>query len=435
MRTVLIISYWFAPSPAVGAKRFSFLARELASQGYDVHVITNRPAADANSDATLPQAGQLHHCRESLKLPLAGGSLWRRAANALLRRLLAPIGWEILWARVATREALAVASGLSPGVVIATSPPHAALMAGADIARRLGWPLIIDYRDPWSAHAWPRWRRGRVAQWAARRIEQRVVRRSAARVLNTPAMQVSFEKFFPRVERERNFVIPNGFEPVAATAPPPTAGAIDVLHAGEIFTGRSLLPVLRAAASLSARRPGRRVRVITYGGLPPGELARIHAEKLEGFIEVRPRVPFADLFAELQRAHLLLAVVGEHMAYSTPYKVYDYMATGRPILGIAPRGAALFELLASSGAGLCVERDDAAAIERAIELVAQGDLAPLRARVENFRWANLGQQYRAVIEAVAAAVPGTSPLTGPAGRMVAAHWQPTTRPSPPPPSE
>ena len=82
---------------------------------------------------------------------------------------------------------------------------------------------------------------------------------------------------------------------------------------------------------------------------------------------MRPRIPFAELFAELQRAHVLLAVVGDHMLYSTPYKVYDYMAAGRPILALAPRGAALFELLAESGAGVCVEPDDIAGIEQALE--------------------------------------------------------------------
>ena len=39
--TLLIVSYYFAPSPLVGAKRFSFLAREFVRLGYDVHVITN----------------------------------------------------------------------------------------------------------------------------------------------------------------------------------------------------------------------------------------------------------------------------------------------------------------------------------------------------------------------------------------------------------
>ena len=40
--TLLIVSYHYAPSPMVGAKRFSFLTREFARQGFDVHVVTQR---------------------------------------------------------------------------------------------------------------------------------------------------------------------------------------------------------------------------------------------------------------------------------------------------------------------------------------------------------------------------------------------------------
>ena len=408
MRTVLIISYWFAPSPAVGAKRFSFLAREFARMGYDVHVITLDSREEWKADSSLPVAGRVHRVAPPYRLPLAGRDFPRRAANAVLRRLLSPIGWEIPWAEAAERKALEVASGLHPGVVIATTPAHAALIAGARVARRLGWPLVADYRDPWSAHQWPRWRRSAFAQWMARRLERRVIGRSAARVLNTPAMLAAFTRAFPDLDPATNFVIPNGFEALAETTAdaPPTpakAGPIDIVHAGEIFTGRSLVPVLRAAATLRARHPERPVRVITFGALPPVELTRIRAERLEEFVEVRPRVPFAALSEVLRRAHLLLAVVGEHMVYSTPYKVYDYMAAGRPILGIAPAGAALFELLAESGAGLCVARDDAAGIERAIEQFMHGDVAPLRARVDRYRWPNLALQYRAVIEQVAGA--------------------------------
>src|SRR6185436_13877204 len=190
MRTVIIVSYWFAPNPAVGAKRFSFLAREFTRLGYDVHVISHesRDWTDWKTDSTLPLAGHVYRCAEPVKLPLPNTGLLNRAVNAVLRRLLAPIGWEFLWARVAARRALEVAPKLPKGVVIATSPAHAALLAGARIARRLGWPLILDYRDPWSAHHWPRWRRGAVSAWFARRIEARLVRQSAARVLNTPAM-------------------------------------------------------------------------------------------------------------------------------------------------------------------------------------------------------------------------------------------------------
>jgi glycosyltransferase involved in cell wall biosynthesis len=417
---LLIISYWFAPSPAVGAKRFSFLAREFARLGFDVHVITHqsRGHAEWKADGSLPMAGRIHDCPDPFKLPLTGKSLLHRAVNALLRRVLKPLGWEFFWSRSAARMAIEVARTLPPGVIIATSPAHAALLAGARAARRLGWPLILDYRDPWSAFDWPRWRRSRTALWWARRFESPLVRLSSARVLNTPAMRDAFARFFPRANAAQNFVIPNGFEAVPDAAPPPADGPLVIVHAGEIFTGRSLLPILRAAARLRQRFPARPIRVITYGDLPPGEHARIRDEGLTAQVEVKARVPFADLFAELQRAHVLLAVVGDHMPYSTPYKVYDYMAARRPILALAPPGAALFELLAESGAGVCIERDDDAGIEHALEGFLRGDLTPPRARVERFRWSNLALQYRDVIEGVTTpvAVRGTSSRTAPAGR-------------------
>ena len=58
-RTVIIVSYWFAPSPIVGGKRFSFLAREFVRLGYDVHVITHesREWKQWKSDVSLPLSG------------------------------------------------------------------------------------------------------------------------------------------------------------------------------------------------------------------------------------------------------------------------------------------------------------------------------------------------------------------------------------------
>ena len=403
-RPVLIVSYYFAPSPAVGAKRFSFLAREFERLGYEVHVITHemREWTYGKADASMPVAGQIHRC-DSIRLPLRGTSFLPRAGNALLRKLLAPVGWEYFWARAATRKALEVARGLPPGIVIATSPAHAAAIAGASIARRLGWPLILDYRDPWSAYAWPSWRRGKITQWFARRIEQRLVIRSDARVLNTPAMREWFEKFFPHAPGARNFVIPNGFDAAPSAPAPDAAGPIEIVHAGEVFAGRSLVPVLAAMKLVAARHSDRQLRLTTFGDLPQPELQRIRAAGLEHLLQIHPRIPFNELFAALQRAHLLLAVVSDHMLYSTPYKVYDYMATGRPILGLAPRGAALFALLSDSGAGLCLEPTDDAGIEQALEKLVAGEVSPVRARVDRFRWSNLALQYRAVIETVAGA--------------------------------
>ena len=408
---LIIVSYHFAPSPAVGGKRFSFLARELTAQGYDVHVIANElePSKLGAADTSLPQSGTVHRVAAPLKLPLAGGGWFTRRINSLSRRLLAPVSLEYFWAGAATRRALQVARGLPRGIVIATNPPHAAAIAGGRIARRLGWPFVLDYRDPWTANDWPKWRRSATELAFARPIEARLVRQSAARVLYTPAMREFFERDFPDAPVAGNFVIPNGFDPVETLASPPDLGPIEIVHAGEIYTGRSLVPVLRAARTIGARHPGRPIRVTTYGDLPAIEWQRIRAAGVEDLVTVLPRIPFSELFGRLQRAHVLLAIVGDHMGYSTPYKVYDYMAAGRPILGLAHPGAALFDFLEESGAGTCVEFGDDAGMERALERLLFAPNAGLAPHTERYRWSNLALKYRAVLETVADAAPGRAP--------------------------
>jgi glycosyltransferase involved in cell wall biosynthesis len=406
--TLLIVSYHFAPSPLVGAKRFSFLAREFTRMGFDVHIVTNgiRESPHGREDSSLPITGTVHRVDAPFEMPLKGSGWFTRLANALLRRILVPVGQEYFWARAATRKALAVAGKLPPGVIIATSPPQAALIAGARVARRLKWPLILDYRDPWSAYDWPEWHRGWISQWFARRIEQSLVRRSAGRVLNTPSMRDWFEESFPQASVASNFVVPNGFDAVPSAQSPAAGGTLEIVHAGEIYGSRSLVPLLHAVERLGQRHPERPVHVTTYGALPAAEWQRIRDAGLDRFIEERPRIPFASLFAELQRAHVLLAVVSDHMTYSVPYKIYDYMAAGRPILGLAPRDAALHELLSDSDAGQCVEATDIDGISQALEKILFSATPAVRTRLDRFRWSNLAQDYLGAI----AAATGPSPV-------------------------
>jgi hypothetical protein len=256
--TLLIISHYFAPSPLVGAKRFSFLTREFTRLGFDVQVISNEilESPHGREDNSLPVHGTVHRVRNPLELPTKfPGKVhgWRRALSSAFGRLLAPVGIDYFWAGAAARKALEVVrnlpSGPRNGIVIATSPPHAALIAGARVARRLGWPLVLDYRDPWSAYEWPEWHRGGWVQKIGRKIEARLVRRSCARVLNTPSMRQWFERTFPNAPSARNYAIPNGFDAVEQQSDPPADGTMRIVHAGDIYGSRSLVPLLRASSS------------------------------------------------------------------------------------------------------------------------------------------------------------------------------------------
>ena len=186
--------------------------------GYDVHVITHesreldatgRPTLRCRSPATV------HRCAERVRSyrSRAAGCL-RTLANSLLRRLLAPVGWE--YPLGPGRHAQGARSR-AQHCRAAVGHRHLAGARGGDRRRAHRAParLAADPRLSRSVE------RARLAALAPRRGSRNgsrgassggCVRRSAARVLNTPAMRASFEEFFPALPTARNFVIPNGFE-------------------------------------------------------------------------------------------------------------------------------------------------------------------------------------------------------------------------------
>ncbi len=68
---MLIISSYFAPSAAVGAKRFSFLVREFTAQGAHAEVLA-LGSQDGQMDYTLPLADNVIRITPLLRFPPKG---------------------------------------------------------------------------------------------------------------------------------------------------------------------------------------------------------------------------------------------------------------------------------------------------------------------------------------------------------------------------
>ena len=222
--------------------------------------------------------------------------------SVILRRVLAPVGLDYFWARAATRKALEVARNLPPGIVIATSPPHAALDRRRAHRAAAGWPLILDYRDPWSAYDWPSWHRGWFTQWLARAhrgAPGAAERRACAQ--HARACATGSRNRFPRRRAAQEF---RGAERLRcgcgrATRPPAT-GPIEIVHAGEIYGSRSLVPLLRAVRT-PERAPSRaadsRDHLRRAAGARNGNASATPGSN--GSSKIRPRIPFAALFARV----------------------------------------------------------------------------------------------------------------------------------------
>ena len=91
---------------------------------------------------------------------------------------------------------------------------------------------------------------------------------------------------------------------------------------------------------------------------------------LRDVVEIVPRMPRRDSLAEMMAASALLLVQPGH-PLSIPAKVYEYLATGRPILAIADEGETA-NLVRGSGAGIVVGGGDEDAMVRALGHLVNG---------------------------------------------------------------
>ena len=60
---------------------------------------------------------------------------------------------------------------------------------------------------------------------------------------------------------------------------------------------------------------------------------------MENFVEILPPIAYAEAIAEMRAADLLLVFQGKNFNTQIPAEIYEYLRTGRSILGLVdPRG-------------------------------------------------------------------------------------------------
>lgn len=402
--TVLVITRHVAPSPAVGGKRFSFLCREWQALGLDVRVVTGPVDERDGIDPSLPKLDHVIHCKPYLRLPLRGHGALIRAINKASRVLLSPVDMEVFWIRPVVQAAATVIQRSRSGLVIATIPPFSAAIAATHLAKTSGWPLILDYRDPWTGYAWPHKFVGRYDRGIGRWLEGKCIARSAARVFNTLEMRQYFEEFFPNARRDRNFVIPNGLDALPTDDNVNTDDSRAIVYAGAVYGDRSFVPILKSLDRLMRRRSDLAgTRIVVYGEISEAEATRVKHAGLSHLLELRRRIARDALQIELRRAKVLLVVSGEQMGYSVPYKLYDYLAARRPILALVKPESAVARFLRQHDVREYVDPIDEAAQEQALErlLLSRGSPPIGDEVIEAHLWTTLARCYAQVFEDIA----------------------------------
>lgn len=400
-KNLLVISAYTPPNPAVGGKRFAFLNQEFVRHNHEVTVLTLPSKPTADSDPSLPLAGNTIQIPSLLPLIPHPENIWAKIYNRLLVSLASPDQW-IGWLLPVICSGVRQIRAKQVDMLIATGPPFTSLLAGAILARITGVPLILDYRDPWTGYMWPK-KKFTNPTWH-RRLETWVVHQAAGLVFVTQTMSEAFNSQFSGWLDKPIRVITNGFLPSPTSDAQKNSGTggrkKKIIYAGNFYGERSIGLLLEPLLLLIQQGKVQKyeVEVVVFGNLPPSDLTKIHAHDAGALVQRHDPVPHEKIMEELRQGDVLYLVSGRDVSYALPYKIFDYLAAKRPILAVAPRHSEVERFMAEHRCGLFAPMDDPQRIAHALDELLTSSETDWDYPHEQYHWPHLAINYMKFIE-------------------------------------
>jgi glycosyltransferase involved in cell wall biosynthesis len=412
---LLFLAYYFPPLRAIASKRTYSIAKWLTRNGWQVTVVTPRESVWRRTEAEedvrrFLQAEGIRCLRTGHEWPSlcpwvlkSGTGLPARVASWLLRRSARMMGvdGEIGWAG----EAIRACAGLQPedvDVILASGPPFIAFRIARRLAARLNRPFVLDYRDPWTSAAYS----NKGPRPAVVAEERAILRLCRAAIVVSPTMAAVLRAqsgVDGKIE-----VLTNGYDPEELARIAPRAfDHFAIVYSGAFYPPwRSISPLFAALRRLATSRSetGRDWRVHYYG--QSGAHVRDEAARygLQDRVLIHGTVAHGESLSAVGGASVALVVAslvpdgGLRERSILPGKVFETIGLGTPILGIAPRGSDLENLLETSGLGRAFPASDEVGIANFLEELIAGRKMRLRDH-ESYAWPNLGRTLDGILRA------------------------------------
>jgi glycosyltransferase involved in cell wall biosynthesis len=391
-KKVLIVTYYWPPSGGSGVQRWLKTSRYLGKFGWMPFVYTPENPEFGVKDESLCEdiSADIKVIKKKIFEPIRifnslfqltgkkvpeqkdllaqrNHSTFRKITTWMRGNLFLPDP-RILWVRPSVKTLKKIISEEGIQVIITTGPPHSMHLIGKKLKELL--PQLIwyaDFRDPWSE--WDLWPLLMTSENSMRRI-----RSMEAEVLKKADLVISISKY--HVERlrllgaKKTALIPNGFDEddfLNKQRILPTSFIIR--HLGTVDELRDPRPFLLAVERLISKEPSLRhdLKIEFYGGVNAVVKKDILRNPVTGtMISFKSAVPHNEVI-DLYLSSSVLLLVLAHTSIAegnTPGKMYEYMASGTPIVGIGPSTGDAADILKKTKTGVMIERNDIAGIEQ-----------------------------------------------------------------------
>jgi glycosyltransferase involved in cell wall biosynthesis len=362
-RRVLMVAYYYPPLGGIGVHRTLKFSKYLPDFNWQPLILTIQPDAgllrDLSLEQEIPETVQVFRTA-SLSLPL-----WLpwRLRNFISRWILV-VDEQLGWLPYAVNRGRRILASQHCESIYTTSSPYSDHLIGYRLKKRSGLPWVADFRDPWVGNTALRIPT-RLHRFLVRVLEGLVVRQADRVLVVSEPMRRDFIKRYPELQEDKFLAIPNGFDEGDFKDIQPADPLEDqflLVYSGSFYgERRTPRPFFTALQDLLQRGaiPKKAIQVRFVGNVGKPTLQMIDNMQLRDVVKATGFLPHREAIAQLMAADVLLLIVGPGPGSEIvlPGKIFEYLASGKPILGLVPPGASA-ELIREASAGVVVDPYD-----------------------------------------------------------------------------
>lgn len=388
MRRVLIITYYWPPSGGSGVQRWLKMSKYLPENGWQPVVYTADNAEYPMEDKSLDSdvAPETEVIRQPIVEPYSfykkflGIKKGEKVKAGFINEGAKKTGWKenlSVWVRGNFFIPDARCWWIKPSVkyltnylkehpvdaIVSTGPPHSMHLIARALHRKFNIPWVADFRDPWTDIDF--YKDLKLTPWADRkhhRLERQVLTEA------TKVVTIGWDcaKGLEQLGAKDVAVITNGYDfdqPIVEVHHDTSMldqGTLPftMSHIGIIGANRNPETFWQAFADIVETFPetSQPIRIRLIGQVDNSVLESIKRHNIEKYVEITPYIPHNQVLEEQQKSAVLLLFINNspNAKGVLTGKLFEYLASGRPILCIGPEDGDSARVLNETETGITV---------------------------------------------------------------------------------
>ena len=389
---ILIITYYFPPAGGPGVQRWLKFVKYLPDYGFQPVVYIPENPTYPIIDKVLVQeiSEKAIILKQKIFEPYQIASVFSRSKTKKISSGIIPnkkkqtfLEQILLWIRGNLFIPDARVFWVKPSVkylekyilenniktIITSGPPHSMHLIGLALKQKLNLNWIVDFRDPWTTIGYHK--ALKLSDFAAKKhvdLEKKVLNTADNIIVTSKTTKSEFRI----ITSKPITVITNGFDDETKTKD--TNAVLDakfsLAHIGSFLSDRNPEILWQSLSELVLEIPNfiHHLELKLIGQVSQEVLDSILKFHLAGFVNNLGYVSHQEAILQQQMSQVLLLIeINSNETKSIiPGKLFEYMVSKRPIIGIGPKDSDFREILEATHTGIFFDYSEKELLKKSI---------------------------------------------------------------------